>query len=257
MPPDARTSGSPESRQSPDRQDMAGHRPLCGNHLSLAVFPALSDTPPTKRQPGSLGLVSACVEPPRTAKAFRSGPSGRVPLACAILPLSPPARRRLSGPPLFALQRHEGGHRLRADFLCPKRPADTHILIRNHPLDNGLIDYAGFIASFAVACGISDRVHFIEGGKAHQMMDKSLGVVVLNSTIGISALRQGKPVYCVGTSIYAMPAWRRTARKCRWMPSGINLVTRKMSHWRTLSGSQGSCPGQREFLYPRGHQHGH
>ena len=37
------------------------------------------------------------------------------------------------------------------------------------------------------------------------MMEKSLGVVVLNSTIGISALRQGKPVYCVGTSIYAMP----------------------------------------------------
>ena len=37
------------------------------------------------------------------------------------------------------------------------------------------------------------------------MMDKSLGVVVLNSTMGISALRQGKPVYCVGTSIYAMP----------------------------------------------------
>ena len=62
----------------------------------------------------------------------------------------------------------------------------------------------GFIASFAVACGISDRVHFIEGGNAHHMMDKSLGVVVLNSTIGISALRQGKPVYCVGTSIYAM-----------------------------------------------------
>ncbi|WP_277424319.1 hypothetical protein [Desulfovibrio sp. ZJ200] len=83
-------------------------------------------------------------------------------------------------------------------------PADTHILIRNHPLDNGLIDYAGFIASFATACGISSRVHFIEGGKAHKMMDRSLGVVVLNSTIGISALRQGKPVYCVGTSIYAM-----------------------------------------------------
>ncbi|WP_241159553.1 hypothetical protein [Desulfovibrio sp. ZJ200] len=46
---------------------------------------------------------------------------------------------------------------------------------------------------------------FIEGGKAHQMMDKSQGVVVLNSTMGISALRQGKPVYCVDTSIYAMP----------------------------------------------------
>lgn len=84
-------------------------------------------------------------------------------------------------------------------------PETTHILIRNHPLDNGLIDYAGFIASFAKACRISDRVHFLEGGKPHQMINKSLGVIVLNSTIGISALQQGKPVYCVGTSIYAMP----------------------------------------------------
>lgn len=84
-------------------------------------------------------------------------------------------------------------------------PADTHLIIRNHPLDNGLIDYADFIASFAAGCGIRGRVHFVEGGKARNMIQKSLGVVVLNSTIGISALQQGKAVYCVGTSIYAMP----------------------------------------------------
>ncbi len=84
-------------------------------------------------------------------------------------------------------------------------PQGTHLVIRNHPLDNGLIDYAGFIDSFVEACGLNGRVHFIEGGKAHQMMEKSLGIVVLNSTIGISALRRGKAVYCVGTSIYAMP----------------------------------------------------
>ena len=111
-------------------------------------------------------------------------------------------------------------------------PADTHLIIRNHPLDNGLIDYAGFIASFAAACGISDRVHFIEGGKAHQMMDKSLGVVVLNSTIGISALRQAKPVYCVGTSIYAKPG---LAVKCRWTPSGAIRVDRKRLRLRISS----------------------
>lgn len=81
---------------------------------------------------------------------------------------------------------------------------NTHIIIRNHPLDNGLIDYATFIDSFAKACGIRERVHFVEGAKANRMMDKSIGVVVLNSTIGITALRLGKPVYCVGTAIYAM-----------------------------------------------------
>ena len=83
-------------------------------------------------------------------------------------------------------------------------PANTHIIIRNHPLDNGLIDYATFIDSFAKACSIRERVHFVEGAKANRMMDKSIGVVVLNSTIGITALRLGKPVYCVGTAIYAM-----------------------------------------------------
>ena len=83
-------------------------------------------------------------------------------------------------------------------------PRNTHIIIRNHPLDNGLIDYATFIDSFAKACGIRERVHFVEGAKANRMMDKSIGVVVLNSTIGITALRLGKPVYCVGTAIYAM-----------------------------------------------------
>lgn len=84
-------------------------------------------------------------------------------------------------------------------------PENSHLILRNHPMDNGLINYADFTASFATACGIRERIHFIEGGKALQMMNKSMGVVVLNSTIGISALRQGIPVYCVGTSIYAMP----------------------------------------------------
>ncbi len=37
------------------------------------------------------------------------------------------------------------------------------------------------------------------------MMGRSLGVVVLNSTIEISAPPRSKPVYCVDTSIYAMP----------------------------------------------------
>ncbi len=84
-------------------------------------------------------------------------------------------------------------------------PPENHLLIRNHPLDNGSINYAEFIASFAAACGIGGRTHFIEGGKANKMIGKSAGVVVLNSTLGISALRLGKPVYCVGTSVYAMP----------------------------------------------------
>lgn len=84
-------------------------------------------------------------------------------------------------------------------------PGHVHLVIRNHPLDNGLIDYRRFIAGFSAAAGVEDRVHFVETGNARLMLDKSEGVVVLNSTIGLSALRRGRPVYCVGTSVYAMP----------------------------------------------------
>ena len=83
-------------------------------------------------------------------------------------------------------------------------PPEAHIIIRNHPLDNGIIDYAEFVTHFAKACGLADRVYYSEGGKAFQMMDNSLGIVVLNSTMGLQALRRGKPVYCLGEAIYAM-----------------------------------------------------
>ncbi len=84
-------------------------------------------------------------------------------------------------------------------------PANVHLLIKNHPLDNGLIDYARFIADFSLACGVEERVHFVEDGDASLMMEKARGVVLLNSTIGLSALRVGKAVYCIGKSIYSMP----------------------------------------------------
>ncbi len=52
---------------------------------------------------------------------------------------------------------------------------------------------------------MEERVHFVEDGDAALMMEKARGVVLLNSTIGLSALRVGKAVYCIGKSIYSMP----------------------------------------------------
>lgn len=83
-------------------------------------------------------------------------------------------------------------------------PKDTRLVIRNHPLDNGLIRYDRFIRSFSKAYGIEDRVLFVESGNGTAMIRKSRAVVLLNSTMGIQALELGKPVYCVGRSIYAM-----------------------------------------------------
>lgn len=83
-------------------------------------------------------------------------------------------------------------------------PSDEILVVRNHPMDNGLINYRQFIKSFAEAIGISERVFFVETGNAKLMMAHAKAMIVLNSTIGMTGLRNGLPVYCVGTSIYAM-----------------------------------------------------
>lgn len=137
---------------------MAAHRPLCGNHLSLAAVPAFSDASTAERQPRGLGLVSSRAEPLRPTEAFRSSPSGRVPRHAPffLFPLQLDADSQV--------RRYSPYSGMKEAIACvltsfaQSAPADTHIIIRNHPLDNGLIDYAGFIASFAAACGISERV---------------------------------------------------------------------------------------------------
>ncbi len=78
----------------------------------------------------------------------------------------------------------------------------TRLLIKNHPLDNGLIDYGAFIKGFSEELGVADRVTYVEDGSTEAMIAGARGVVLINSTVGLMALDQNKPVYCLGRSIY-------------------------------------------------------
>jgi len=78
----------------------------------------------------------------------------------------------------------------------------TRLLIKNHPLDNGLIDYGAFIKGFTEELGIADRVTYVEDGSTEEMIAGARGVVLINSTVGLMALDQNKPVYCLGRSVY-------------------------------------------------------
>lgn len=81
-------------------------------------------------------------------------------------------------------------------------PPATRLLIKNHPLDNGLIRYGTFIQSFSKELGLDDRVTFVEDGSTADMIHGARAVVLVNSTVGLMALDQNKPVFCLGTSVY-------------------------------------------------------
>lgn len=79
---------------------------------------------------------------------------------------------------------------------------DDMLVVKLHPLDNGLIDWETYIGKIAQALGLSDRVQLIDGGDLNALIGASLGMVTVNSTAALSALLAGKPVKVLGTSIY-------------------------------------------------------
>lgn len=81
-------------------------------------------------------------------------------------------------------------------------PATTHLVFKVHPLDNGLEGWSGIVARLARLHGILDRVHLISGSDLRTLLTSSEGVVLVNSTVGVHALRHGRPVKVLGTALY-------------------------------------------------------
>ncbi len=84
-------------------------------------------------------------------------------------------------------------------------PPGRHLVIKLHPLDNGLENWPRRVAQKAAALGISARVSVIKGGDLGLLLDRCRGVVLVNSTVGIHALRKGVPVCALGAAIYDRP----------------------------------------------------
>lgn len=81
-------------------------------------------------------------------------------------------------------------------------PGDAKLVIKNHPLDTGLVDYKRYSESLAGELGMRDRLHFIDAGHLPTLLEHAKSAVVVNSTVGLSALHHRCPLIALGTAIY-------------------------------------------------------
>jgi capsular polysaccharide export protein len=79
---------------------------------------------------------------------------------------------------------------------------DTMLVVKEHPLDDGLIDWRRLVARLAAEAGVADRVVYLEFGDLDWLVSHANGVVTVNSTTGTLALGLGIPVMTLGTAIY-------------------------------------------------------
>jgi capsular polysaccharide export protein len=84
-------------------------------------------------------------------------------------------------------------------------PPDTCLVIKNHPLDTGLVDYRRQLAGLAGELGLGGRLHYLETGHLPTLFDHALGTVTVNSTVGLSAILHRNPTCTLGRSIYNLP----------------------------------------------------
>ena len=78
----------------------------------------------------------------------------------------------------------------------------ARLVVKVHPLDNGLINWRAYVEELATRLGIGERVQFLDGGDLNALLAKTAGVVTINSTVGLHALQLGKPVKVLGTAVF-------------------------------------------------------
>ncbi|MDP3858093.1 MAG: capsular biosynthesis protein [Stagnimonas sp.] len=84
-------------------------------------------------------------------------------------------------------------------------PAESLLVLTEHPLDYGPVDLAKTVRDAATAAGVAGRTLFLRGGSPPELIAKARGLITVNSTIGITALAAGVPVIALGTAIYDLP----------------------------------------------------
>jgi capsular polysaccharide export protein len=73
-------------------------------------------------------------------------------------------------------------------------PPDALLVVKPHPLDPGLRDWRA---------ALGPRSLWLDGGAAEALFGRLAGLVTVNSTLGLAALRAGVPVKVLGRAVYA------------------------------------------------------
>ena len=84
-------------------------------------------------------------------------------------------------------------------------PANSRLIVKNHPLEVGLIDHAAACARAARHHGIEGRVDFLESGNLETLVRHARGTITVNSTVGGVALSYGCPTIALSNPIYNLP----------------------------------------------------
>ncbi len=84
-------------------------------------------------------------------------------------------------------------------------PEDTLLIIKIHPWDSGMDDWEKYCLSIAKRYDLENRVKYIDGGNLMTLLENTAGTVMVNSSVGISAVLAGCPITVLGEAVFDVP----------------------------------------------------
>lgn len=92
-----------------------------------------------------------------------------------------------------------------ADF-AEHAPSEMCLVLKHHPMDRPYRDYTRVCKTLADRYNLHGRLLYVHDVHLPTIFDHACGVVVVNSTVGLSALFHGLPVKVCGRSMYDIPS---------------------------------------------------
>ena len=84
-------------------------------------------------------------------------------------------------------------------------PSDAVLVIKNHPLDMGLVNYQKLIYQLEKQFDIIGRTLYLESGNLDLLLKHAQGTITINSTVGGLALEHNCPTIALSDPIYNLP----------------------------------------------------
>ncbi len=84
-------------------------------------------------------------------------------------------------------------------------PDDTVLVFKHHPHDRPYREYKRYLRGLGERYGCADRLIYVHDLHLPTLLQNARGVVVMNSTVGLSSLHHNTPVKVLGNAVYDIP----------------------------------------------------
>ena len=122
-------------------------------------------------------------------------------------------------------------------------PPHHHLVVKAHPLEDGRVPVRRDLRRLAKEFGVSDRVHFIRGGKLAQLLNDARTAVTVNSTAGQQVLWRGIPLKTFGAAVYAKPEFVSTQPLSEFFSAARRPDSRAYQDYRRYLLETSQVPG--------------